>query len=290
MPITGLRDRCEDCADHIGFDLCAFCMARGPGPVTGRFAQMHEASHRMRVVMPALHEMHVWQALHPELPLEQLLQLLDFHTEMQAVAPGPGAAQGRPGMGEGRVLDEASHGRRDQDAEPWLQDLARAVDEGGRPGGTGSSDDAPHDGSLSGDGAEVQALEAMLDDPSAMLNALTSDLEDIDGSGAAEAVLRLGPDASSRGASAGMEGAPSAAPTLSGPAEAQVVNEHQGHAWLRPRHPVLAAGQHHRGRSGGLASHPLSPGSSASDDQEAAEGASVDTGEVAGTGGADIGS
>ncbi|KAI3433519.1 hypothetical protein D9Q98_003329 [Chlorella vulgaris] len=77
-PIQGRRYKCQDCPEAMGFDLCGACMDRGLGNVVGRFNQRHLPEHRMHLCRPRVTAMHLLQAANPELPMEQLMWLLEL--------------------------------------------------------------------------------------------------------------------------------------------------------------------------------------------------------------------
>lgn len=50
-PIIGLRYRCKDCVEDIGFDLCEGCY-NSPSKLPGRFNQQHTKDHQFQVTPP----------------------------------------------------------------------------------------------------------------------------------------------------------------------------------------------------------------------------------------------
>lgn len=50
-PIEGVRYRCVQCTEKIGFDLCGSCYESG-GNVMGRFNQEHQPNHHMEQIQP----------------------------------------------------------------------------------------------------------------------------------------------------------------------------------------------------------------------------------------------
>ncbi|KAH7332037.1 hypothetical protein KP509_20G064900 [Ceratopteris richardii] len=51
FPIEGVRYRCTECIEKIGFDLCGSCYKHG-GYVIGRFNQEHHPQHHMEQICP----------------------------------------------------------------------------------------------------------------------------------------------------------------------------------------------------------------------------------------------
>jgi len=86
LPITGRRYKCNDCSELIGYDLCGDCYDNGvhtreagDGNVAaGRFNQQHRPDHTMVEIEQKFTILHQLQAANPEVPLSQLMQMLDF--------------------------------------------------------------------------------------------------------------------------------------------------------------------------------------------------------------------
>ncbi|MCO5561992.1 hypothetical protein L7F22_015618 [Adiantum nelumboides] len=55
-PIEGIRYRCVECTEKIGFDLCGSCYKSG-GSVMGRFNQEHQPNHHMEQVQYKIHRL-----------------------------------------------------------------------------------------------------------------------------------------------------------------------------------------------------------------------------------------
>ncbi|MCO5576404.1 hypothetical protein L7F22_030214 [Adiantum nelumboides] len=55
-PIEGIRYRCVECTEKIGFDLCGSCYKSG-GSVMGRFNQEHQPNHHMEQIQYRVHRL-----------------------------------------------------------------------------------------------------------------------------------------------------------------------------------------------------------------------------------------
>jgi hypothetical protein len=91
-PIRGRRFKCRDCPEAIGFDLCSACHfsnlrdsggsggsggdGGGAADVRGRFNQNHRMEHRMEEIVPRRTMMHFYQEVHPDLSVQQILDLV----------------------------------------------------------------------------------------------------------------------------------------------------------------------------------------------------------------------
>ncbi|KAM0891943.1 hypothetical protein ACQ4PT_026103 [Festuca glaucescens] len=54
-PIMGMRYKCKDCTERIGFDLCGECY-NSRSKLPGRFNQQHTSDHRMELDNTRLYE------------------------------------------------------------------------------------------------------------------------------------------------------------------------------------------------------------------------------------------
>ena len=50
-PITGVRYKCKDCVEKIGFDLCESCY-KISAKLPGRFNQQHTMDHKFDAIQP----------------------------------------------------------------------------------------------------------------------------------------------------------------------------------------------------------------------------------------------
>jgi len=105
-PIVGERYRCVECSqtEKMGFDLCGRCNSLSPEKILKRFNQNHRADHRMEKVSTQPSIMHLFQALNPEIPLSQLLRLLD----MQFGSMDGGNPAGPSGSGRGESVHDVN--------------------------------------------------------------------------------------------------------------------------------------------------------------------------------------
>ncbi|KAK9865539.1 hypothetical protein WJX84_006645 [Apatococcus fuscideae] len=76
-PVVGRCYHCQDCQDHVGFDLCSACHELGLHK-TGRFNQQHTADHRMAVLKPVPNLWHILQAANPDLTIDQIMGMVDI--------------------------------------------------------------------------------------------------------------------------------------------------------------------------------------------------------------------
>lgn len=67
-PIIGVRYRCKDCVERIGFDLCENCH-KSSSKLPGRFNQQHTKDHQFEVIQPS-HLRMVLSSLGAELSAE----------------------------------------------------------------------------------------------------------------------------------------------------------------------------------------------------------------------------
>ena len=74
-PIVGLRYKCTECEERIGFDLCANCHQNHHGP--GRFNQQHKPEHTMVLVEAKETLLHSLLKHNPEFSAEHLVNLLN---------------------------------------------------------------------------------------------------------------------------------------------------------------------------------------------------------------------
>lgn len=74
-PIVGRAYRCRDCPEAIGFDLCGACYDVRDSLTAGRFGQAHTAAHRFEERPCAQTWLHVVQAAHPNLSVNQIMQI-----------------------------------------------------------------------------------------------------------------------------------------------------------------------------------------------------------------------
>ncbi|KAL4426838.1 hypothetical protein ABPG77_006624 [Micractinium sp. CCAP 211/92] len=108
-PIQGRRYKCLDCPEAIGFDLCGACMDQGLSDIVGRFNQRHTPQHRMRSMRPRITAIHMLKAANPELPMEQLMWLLEM-----AMAPEHDGGEGGETAGEEQQQSSQQSGQQQQ--------------------------------------------------------------------------------------------------------------------------------------------------------------------------------
>ena len=86
FPIEGRRFRCADCSEAIGFDVCGACYDRGVHlrSDSGRFNQQHTPEHAMQEQPQEVTVLHQLQRAHPELSVEEIMDRVRAHQEMQA--------------------------------------------------------------------------------------------------------------------------------------------------------------------------------------------------------------
>lgn len=90
-PIVGRRYKCLDCSEEVGFDLCGDCHDDGvhkrdvassdnnnAAAGTGRFNQRHLPGHRMEEVERTHTLLHEIQRRNPDVPLSQLIQMVEM--------------------------------------------------------------------------------------------------------------------------------------------------------------------------------------------------------------------
>ncbi|KAK9863831.1 hypothetical protein WJX84_000104 [Apatococcus fuscideae] len=87
-PVIGRCYHCQDCTDHVGFDLCSACHELGLHK-TGRFNQQHTAEHRMAVLKPVPNLWHILQAANPDLTLDQIMGMVEIAWQDSDNEAGP---------------------------------------------------------------------------------------------------------------------------------------------------------------------------------------------------------
>ncbi|KAK9824211.1 hypothetical protein WJX72_008568 [[Myrmecia] bisecta] len=154
-PIVGRRYRCMDCQEKMGTDLCGPCMDRGLH-VTGRFNQQHKPDHQMMLIKPRINELHILQAMNPELSMDSLMYLLEMTVEPEQDAPAEGAASGEDDdYVPGTHWDGTVPGL-DGDDQNWAA-LAAGVRASRDGSGSGQGNGSPSTGTQEGPGATGMA-------------------------------------------------------------------------------------------------------------------------------------
>lgn len=110
-PIVGERWRCRDCPEKIGFDICGECHGRRVHHQmhTGKFNQTHCPTHHMELVEQVQDWLHQFKALHPELTMDQLWNLVCMALQ-QTQNPEPAGESWNPmdapAEDEGLTIDD----------------------------------------------------------------------------------------------------------------------------------------------------------------------------------------
>ncbi|GAB4817673.1 hypothetical protein N2152v2_004719 [Parachlorella kessleri] len=132
-PIQGRRYRCRDCPESVGFDLCGSCWDKGVPPSVGRFNQRHTASHHMELVRP--------RAANPELPMEQLMWLLELAVGAGEEQQQQAGDQQQQQQQQQEARQQAADQQQQQQAEPEQREepgaSLAAQDHGQHPLGQG---------------------------------------------------------------------------------------------------------------------------------------------------------